>query len=441
MIPTRSTSLLSRGKPQPRKFAPNISTAARPSRPADRDADGDKSTREEASSSGAPVTQELTQEPQDKAPRQTSLRKAPTSSSANATNTVAEATSAPNQSSSPPITSKTRTVSAPKPSNGVFASRSVAPTTKRVEATPAPPQLGLVHVPPAVAGGTMRNRNRAMVRVIPSAMKQRAMHAVVCMLKQHETPTSAAFWQSTVRDLPPAPGSNKGLKRKHRGEGTPTGAYGGSIPLWSPSAQESGKGGKRFRDALLLPSHTQQRGQSYTYVTAYVKRKKHGLGLRLKDVGGHAVVVGFNDEYLAAQETSGAGNAADICIGDIIVAVENLDTSNPANCPFERVVAHLSNAGESRVEPLSVSHPNHVLSSTCVWDSDPLNLNHRTSSLAKYNDTVCIRLARPSDCDTIPYMSNGVRKLTVQSEICEGGGEIRNNSEKCDKVYIETHEI
>lgn len=93
----------------------------------------------------------------------------------------------------------------------------------------------------------------------------------------------------------------------------------------------------------------------------------------------------------------GKPNDKEIRIGDIIVAVENLDCSDASKVPFSKVVKHLSNAGGYRPAPLGVAHPHHVSSTACVWDEDPLNFSHRTSRLARYNDTICVKLARPSD--------------------------------------------
>jgi hypothetical protein len=160
-------------------------------------------------------------------------------------------------------------------------------------------------------------------------------------------------------------------------------------------------------------------GITYKYFTAYVKRRKHvrrthistshfspnlscqGLGLRLVNQNQRAVVAGFTPEYLRhASVPSFSGQQVEsstaILPGDVIMAVENLDTSDPSRCNFDRVIQHLSKAGSVRTMPVGVSHPHHVSTTTCVWDEDPLNFSHRTSSIAKYNDTICIKFARPS---------------------------------------------
>lgn len=122
------------------------------------------------------------------------------------------------------------------------------------------------------------------------------------------------------------------------------------------------------------------------------------------------MVAGFSPEYLkhAADQTAMSEGGCVILPGDIIMAVENLDTSDPVRCNFDRVIQHLSKAGCARSAPVGISHPQHVASTTCIWDEDPLNLYHRTSSLATYNDTVCIQFARPSCPSMARALDQGV---------------------------------
>ena len=108
-----------------------------------------------------------------------------------------------------------------------------------------------------------------------------------------------------------------------------------------------------------------------------------------------AVVAGFSPEYLKHHQDIRNKDSNKIRPGDIIVAVDNLDTSNPAKCPFDKVIQHLSSVATARSIPLGQSHAQHMAATACVWDDNPLNFSHRTSSIARYNDTICIKLARP----------------------------------------------
>lgn len=105
-----------------------------------------------------------------------------------------------------------------------------------------------------------------------------------------------------------------------------------------------------------------------------------GLGLRVRNVDGRAVVGGFTEEYLANRIHS---QATDIHIGDIIMAVDSVDTSN---CPFKKVVKCLqaaANAHEKR----------HSYQQVQLGD-DLLQFTHRLTTAAKFHDTITLRIAR-----------------------------------------------
>lgn len=108
-----------------------------------------------------------------------------------------------------------------------------------------------------------------------------------------------------------------------------------------------------------------------------------GLGLRLRNVEGRAVIGGFTEEYLANHTKT---QATDLHIGDIIMAVDNADTSNPLLCPFNKVVKYLQGAGDVREKSANLQQV-HL-------GDDPLQLTQRLTTHAKFQDTVTLRIAR-----------------------------------------------
>jgi hypothetical protein len=111
---------------------------------------------------------------------------------------------------------------------------------------------------------------------------------------------------------------------------------------------------------------------------------------------GRAVVGGFTAEYLSHQSPS---QATDIRLGDIIMAVESTDTSNPALCPFTKVVRCLHKAGDVREKPTGLQglQQQHL-----TIGDDPSQLTQRLTSAAKFHDTITLRLARALDPPPLP---------------------------------------
>lgn len=105
--------------------------------------------------------------------------------------------------------------------------------------------------------------------------------------------------------------------------------------------------------------------------------------MRLKNVEGRAVIGGFTEEYLAHLTKS---QATDLQVGDVIMAVDSADTSNPILCPFNKVVKYLQGAGDVREKPSNFQQV-HL-------GDDPLQFTQRLTSYAKFQDTVTLRIAR-----------------------------------------------
>jgi hypothetical protein len=153
-----------------------------------------------------------------------------------------------------------------------------------------------------------------------------------------------------------------------------------------------------------LPAHDEV--AQYVLLTRYVIRRRQvpffsspplfshvltplqGLGLRLKNIMGRAVVGGFTEEYLANQNPS---QATEIRIGDIIMAVESTDTSNPVLCPFAKVVKCLHKAGDVREKSSGLQG---LQQQQLSIGDDPSHLTQRLTSAARFNDTITLRLAR-----------------------------------------------
>jgi hypothetical protein len=108
-----------------------------------------------------------------------------------------------------------------------------------------------------------------------------------------------------------------------------------------------------------------------------------GLGLRIRNIDGRAVVGGFTEDYLTNRIPS---QATDIQIGDIIMAVDSVDTSNPALCPFNKVVKCLQAAASAREKRQGYQQQN--------LGDDLLQFTHRLTSAAKFQDTITLRIAR-----------------------------------------------
>lgn len=171
------------------------------------------------------------------------------------------------------------------------------------------------------------------------------------------------------------------------------------------------------------PMINESEGNSYILLTRYVKRKRQGLGLRLKNISGRAVIGGFSEEYLANHITS---DATDIRIGDIIMAVENIDTSNPILCPFNKVVKYLINFGDNCQKGNGQS---------MTIGNDPLQSIQRLTSLAKYQDTITIRLARLDYNHITTSISNNNHNYHIQNSNNNNDNVDNNNNNNVNNEY------
>jgi hypothetical protein len=136
----------------------------------------------------------------------------------------------------------------------------------------------------------------------------------------------------------------------------------------------------------------------YALLTRYVIRRRQvtvaappcltssllqGLGLRVRNIDGRAVVGGFTEEYLTNHAPC---QATDIHVGDIIMAVDSVDTSNPIFCPFKKVVKCLQAAANA--------HEKHRSYQQVHLGDDLLQFTHRLTAAAKFQDTITLRIAR-----------------------------------------------
>jgi len=153
----------------------------------------------------------------------------------------------------------------------------------------------------------------------------------------------------------------------------------------------------------------------FDFFTVFLKRNaKGGIGLRLKNLDGHAAVGGFSEQFRRqhapspslgeppSESWSGGPatyrGAGDIKVDDLIVAVGSLDALSPKLCPFDKVVHHLTVCNSSRDPRRGLGGVGHAASSGSYhsWDADSATGQNKSKSTqhSLLQDTICVRFAR-----------------------------------------------
>lgn len=191
----------------------------------------------------------------------------------------------------------------------------------------------------------------------------------------------------------------------------------------NPSGQNYGiaGGAVKKRKGLLLPKSTQLSLQqdnedvlpnsfgevaTYSTHTVYLKKKESGVGLRIKNIDGKAVIKGFNlnfDGFYGSETDS-------IQINDVIVAVNNIDAKTASfNTIIEafRWVPPVGDwCGLKATASASFKRNSHKQDGDNQEDSGIVAYSQITTpeqdlvasypvKLSRVEDVLCIRIARP----------------------------------------------